>query len=95
MSLTAQQSQLFLQRFAESGLAHARELWHTPRLEHIQEVLRDFITWLIDLKERGKDFVVINLRVNNIVDQFIRFLKFESKEKVRDTKTVIFKYVIY
>lgn len=81
--MTAQQGQVLLQRLADRSIIKVREIWNSPNFEHIQQIIRELIAQFVEITERGSEFLATNLRLNNFVDNFIRLLQFESKEKVR------------
>lgn len=78
LSLAAQQTKVLLQQYSERSITIANQAWHNPKMEKIQELVKDFVKWMLEAAEKSKLAVLDIADPSKFVDEILRLLRNEG-----------------
>lgn len=81
LSLAAQQSKVLFQEYSEKGLALVNQAWHSPKIERIQDVMKEILIWIVEVMEKGKDAALNVADPRKFVDEILRMLRNEVNRR--------------
>lgn len=60
-------------------MAFANQVWHSPKIERIQDTMKEILLWIAEVMERGKDAALNVADPRKFVHEILRLLRNEGK----------------